>query len=68
MNSISHNEKSHFIHLPHKKRRPSKSYEGYARPSDRMFENMVKKFEEDTKAQRIYNEYICKIDGQTNGI
>ena len=61
MNSISKNhEKPHYIHTPKKRSKYVKSYEGYARPSDRFFENEVKKFEEEMRTNKIFDDYVSK--------
>jgi hypothetical protein len=47
-----------------KRSKTVKSWEGTARPSDRIYEKKL----EEIKVHRAFFEYTCKIDGQTNGL
>ena len=61
MNLISSNhEKSHHFNLIKKRPKYVKSYEGFARPSDRFFEDEVKKFQEEMRTIKVFNDYVSK--------
>jgi hypothetical protein len=62
---------SNNLHLPKmsfskplKRSKPVKSWEGIAHPSDRIWEKKLNEI----KVQRVYFDYLCKVDGQTNGL
>lgn len=65
MEPIRSHATSNFIAIP-KRNKPVKSYEGFARPTDKTFDRLIKKEAEDKKAQELFFEYLCKIDTQTS--